>query len=165
MSPCLTFSYLLPLGQNQPTRKNPDNLPLFENPKLLYSISFLALRKKYTYNDEINSPTTQFLSILNEKSHSCNIPSIRTYVRGARIYYLNSLDSANDGKYMNRDNGIYVYSEAARLIYYQLCYYYMFFLLFQSLWIKKKYILFKYILYNITFQAYRIGPYNNNIAG
>ena len=140
MSPCLTFSYLLPIGRNLPTQKNPDNLPWFANPKLLYSILFLALRKKYTYNDEINSPTSQFLSILNEKHHSCNISSIRTYVRGAPIYYLNSLDSANVGKYMNRDNGIYVYSEAARLIYYQLCYYYMFFLLFQSLWIKKKYI-------------------------
>ena len=138
MSPCLTFSYLLPIGQNQPTRKNPDNLPLFENPKLLYSISFLALRKKYTYNDEMNSPTTQYLSILNEKNLSCNISSIRTYVRGARIYYLNSLDSANDGKYMNRDNGIYVYSEAARLIYYQLCYYYMFFFTISEPLDKKK---------------------------
>ena len=134
---CLSFSYLLPKGQNQPTQKNPDNLSLFADPKLLYSILFLTLRKKYTYNDEINSPTTQFLSILNEKSHSCNIPSIRTNCRGARVLYWNSLDSVNDGKYMNKDNGIYVYSEAARLIYYQLCYYYMFFLPFQSLWIKK----------------------------
>ena len=137
MSPCLTFSYLLPIGQNQPTQKNPDNLPLFANPKLLYSILFFTLRKKYIYNDEINSPTAQFLSILNKKSHSCNIPSIRTYCTGALFLYWNSLDSVNDGKYMNKDNGIYVYSEAARLIYYQLCYYYMFFLPFQSLWIKK----------------------------
>ena len=140
MSQSLSFSYLLPIGQNLPTQKNPDNLSLFADPKLLYSILFLTLRKKYTYNDEINSPTTQFLSILNEKSHSCNIPSIRTNVRGARILYWNSLDSVNDGKYMNKGNGIYVYSEAARLIYYQLCYYYMFFFTISEPLDKKIYI-------------------------
>ena len=139
MSHCLSLTYLLPIGRNLPTQKNPDNLPLFASPKLLYSILFFTLRTKYIYNDEINSPTAQFLSILNEKHHSCNISSIRTYLRGALFLYWNSFDSLNDGKYMNRDNGSYVYSEAARLIYYQLCYYYMFFLPFQSLWIKKKY--------------------------